>query len=71
MRCSDFNPRLNRNAFALFSLLAVTLCSAPLQAADAYRFTYRGLQNGDTTVQEVDLDLNLVVSVEQAGQTIN
>lgn len=68
---SNLNLRSKRSFFALFSFVAVSFCSAQLQAAEAYRFTYRGLNIGDTTVQEVDLDLNLVVTVEQAGQTID
>lgn len=56
---------------SLLSLVAVSLCSNHLLAAETYRFTYRGLENGDTTLQEVDLDLNLTVTVEQSGQTID
>lgn len=52
-------------------LAALTGFSCEAQAAEAYRFTYRGLDQGDVTLQEVDLDLRLVVTIVQAGQTID
>jgi hypothetical protein len=68
---SYFNPGLKLGCLSMLSLAALSLCSTQVLAADAYRFAYRGMENGDMTVQEVDLDLNLVVTVEQAGQTID
>ena len=58
-------------AWMLFSLAVVLGTNSKVWAADAYTFTYRSLQNGDVTVQQVNLDLNLQISVEQAGQTID
>jgi hypothetical protein len=70
LRCF-LNQALKLNCWSLFTVTLVSLCSTEGLAAEAYRFTYRGLENGDTTLQEVDLDLNLTVTVEQAGQTID
>jgi len=55
----------------LLSLSMLAFSGSSLQAADAYRFTYRGLDSGEVTFQEVALNLNLTISVVQAGQTID
>lgn len=62
---------LRAGCFVILPLLTVAMGSSALLAEDAFRFNYHGLENGDTAVQEVDLDLNLVVTVVQAGQTID
>jgi hypothetical protein len=58
----------------LSRLVLVAACcavAAPAAAQEAYRFTYRTLEVGEVAVQHADFNMDLEMSINQAGTTID